>query len=135
VCELVGLKQDRAALALANEALQDDPGFTLPDATVLAALMNAGQRAGLLRQMATLGANYGLAFPRRYDGLAPGLVAATLWADRLSEPQHAREILTRGAALADGGTEAAEVQRLQNRLDAGLPLGDVAFAPTGGSRA
>lgn len=130
VCELVALQQFRAALALANEALDDDPHFTLPEAEPLAALVGSGERAGLVRQMASLAANYSAAYPRRFDSLPLTLRAATLYADGLGERETARALLDRAAALATTGPEAAEIQRLQQRLAAGLPLRELIAAPS-----
>lgn len=118
LCELLALGRTAAALALASEALGDDRAFTLPDAESVLALLDAGERSGLARQVAQIAENYGHAHPRRFDGLEPARRAARLCADVLREPQRARALLERGA----DGPEAAEFTRLRQRLDAGLPL-------------
>jgi hypothetical protein len=122
-CELVALGHMRTALALTNEALQDDPVFTLPDAGALAALVAAGERMGMARQTTALAANYVRRHPRRYDGLELGLGAAIACADRLGEADRARTLLMQAAELAGDGPEADRIQRLRQRLDAGIPLG------------
>lgn len=127
VCELLTLGQTRAALALSNEALDDSSDFTLPDAAAIQALMDTGERAGLLRQVALVAANYTEAFPKRFDGLPLALRAAILYADRLADPARARQLLERGSALAGEGAERDEFLRLRQRLDAGLPLHGTAF--------
>lgn len=121
-CELVAIGRFRPALALAREALDDEPDFTLPEAEPLGRLLDAAERAGLWRQSAALAGNYVRAHPRRYDTLPFALRAARLWADRLDDAARARELLEAGARLADGSPDAAEFQRLRARLDAGLPL-------------
>jgi hypothetical protein len=128
ICELLALGQKPAALALASEALGDDPSFTLPEAESVLALMDAGERSGLTRQVAEIAANYSAAHSKRFDGLTPTLRAARLFADVLRDPERARMLLDRGAALAAGGAEAAEFARLRQRLDAGLPLRDLVAA-------
>jgi hypothetical protein len=122
-CELLALGQARAALSLANEALQDDPAFTLPDAAALATLVAAGERMGMARQSTALAANYVQRYPRRFDGLELALGAAIAFADRLGEPERARTLLMQAAELAGDGPEAGNILRLRQRLDAGIPLG------------
>lgn len=134
VCELLALGQTRAALALASEALDDSANFTLPDAASVQGLFDAGERAGLLRQIAAIAANYREVFPKRYDGLPLALRAAALYADRLNDPARAKTLLEQGAALAAGGAEAGEFLRLRQRLDASLPLRDAAFIDPGSAR-
>lgn len=127
VCELLVLGQKRAALALASEALEDNADFTLPEAASVQSLLDAGERAGLLRQIAAIASNYTEAFPKRYDGLPLALRAASLYADRLNDPSRARTLLEKGAALAADGAEAGEFLRLRQRLEAGMPLREAAF--------
>lgn len=122
-CELLAIGNARAALALANEALQDDPAFTLPDAGALATLVAAGERMGMTRQSSALAANYVQRHPRRFDGLELGLGAAIAFADRLGEPDRARALLEQAVTLAGDGPEADRILRLRQRLDAGIPLG------------
>ena len=122
VCELVVLKQWRAALALASEALQDRPTFTLPDASALSALVDAGEGMGMLRQVAAMAANYGETWPKRHDGLPLMRRAALLYADRLQERDRAEALLERAAALAGDHPDALEFERLRQRLTSGLPL-------------
>ena len=105
------------------ERLQDDPAFTLPDAVALASLVAAGERMGMSRQSTALAANYVQRYPRRFDGLELGLGAAIAFADRLGEPDRARALLQQAATLAGDGPEADRIRRLQQRLDAGDPLG------------
>lgn len=126
VCELLVLGQPRQSLALASEALADDPDFALPDAASTAALLDAGEAAAQLRAASTIARNYRRRYPKRFDGLALALRTATLLADRLGDPEGAEAVLRSGAQLAADGPEAAEFERLLKRLRTGIALGGAA---------
>jgi len=121
--ELLVLQQPKHALALATEALADDPDFSLPDASAVATLLRFAEGAGQPRIAVELARNYQKHYPKRYDGLPLALAAARLLADRLGDADGAAALLEAGAALAAGGPEAAEFERLRKRLRAGIGLG------------
>jgi hypothetical protein len=104
-CELVALGNERAAIALAHEALGDDPDFHLPDAGSTSTLMQQAETLGLLRLAAQLGANYRRAWPRRYDGLPLALAAARIHTECLQEPEQALRLLRAAWPLTEAGVD------------------------------
>ncbi len=122
VCELLNLQQPRQAVALANEALADEPGFCPPDAVHTQALALAAERMTLVRQSAQLLANYRAAYPRRYDGLPLAMLAARHYADLLGEREQAMKLLRGAQPLTAAGEQSAAFARAIERLQRGLPL-------------
>lgn len=130
VCELLNLDQPRLAVALANEALADEPGFCPVDALHCDRLASAAERMTLIRQAARLLANYRSAFPKRYDGLPLAMRAARWYADHLNEPDVALRLLRSAQPLTESGQQSADFARAIERLQQGLPITEPS-SPTG----
>lgn len=124
VCELLNLDQPRLAVALANEALADEPGFCPVDALHCDRLASAAERMTLIRQAARLLASYRSAFPRRYDGLPLAMRSARLYADHLNEPDVAMRLLRSAQPLTESGQQSADFVRAIERLQQGLPISE-----------
>lgn len=120
--ELVVMGRVREACALALEALQDDPGFSLPEAPVLLPLLDHLERLAQWRSAAALAGNYRRCFPRRRDSLAVAVRAAVILADELQDAAGAAALLDAAIADAGGSAEAESLQALRKRLDAGIRL-------------
>ena len=91
--ELIELGQERAAISLVQEGLQDNSGFHLPDARQLNRLLDALERQAQWRSASSLAINYRRAFPKRIDGLTLAERAAGILAERLQDIDGARELL------------------------------------------
>lgn len=112
-CELIELGQDRAALNLVQEALNDDPNFHLPDARQLERLLGLLERLAQWRSAAALALNYRQSYSKRIDGLTMAERAAGILIERLQEPEQARKLLNDALAQAAGyPIESAIRQRL-----------------------
>lgn len=122
VCELLNLDQPRLAVALANEALADEPGFCTADALHCDRLATAAERMTLIRQAARLLANYRSAYPKRYDGLPLAMRSARLYADHLNEPDVAMRLLRNAQPLTESGQQSADFARAIERLQQGQPI-------------
>jgi len=122
ICELLVLKQAKSALALATEAFADHPDLALPDADSTRGLLDVAQAAGQLRLAAGIVSNYRRAFPRRRDGLPLAIRAATIYADKLGDPDTAEVLLVAAAAHPAIGDDGSEIERLLLRLSAGIAL-------------
>ncbi|MCB1555330.1 MAG: hypothetical protein KDJ14_16135 [Xanthomonadales bacterium] len=120
--QLVMLGRGRDALAMLNEAIEEDPSFTLSNGDEVEALIAQAGPLAQWRLACRVAANYRRAHPKRRDGWKLACTIATLHADQLREPEVARDILDK--ALGDCTDEAlsAELKRMQQRLDSGLPL-------------
>lgn len=122
--ELLVLQQHRDAVMLASEALQDDPGFTLPERAQLNLLLAQLRQAAQWQTAATLARNYRRQYPNRRDSIDAGIDAAVLLADRLGEPAQAQALLRELLPGAEAQGVAESVQRLLARLDSGFRLGE-----------
>ncbi|MCK7594718.1 hypothetical protein [Pseudomarimonas salicorniae] len=120
--ELVVLGELKSAAALANEALQDNPQFSLPEAEPLERLLDHLERLGQWRNALALALNYRRSFPKRRDSLRLASRAAGILADQLDEPAEAAALLDEALEQAVPLGEQAPLEALRQRLASGLPL-------------
>lgn len=120
--QLVMLGRGRDAIAMATISIEEEPEFTLSDGGEVEALLGAAAPLAQWRLACRIAQNYRRAHPKRRDGWKLACTVATVHADQLREPEIARDMLE--AAMRDcTDTElSAELKRLRQRLDAGLPL-------------
>ncbi|MBD8527113.1 hypothetical protein [Pseudomarimonas arenosa] len=100
--ELIELEHVRPAIALVQEAMQDDARFCLPDARQLNRLLDVLERQAQWRSAASLALNYRHTYPKRIDGLALAERAAGILAERLGDPETARELIAAALPQAAG---------------------------------
>lgn len=125
--QLTALKRFDAALLLAREALDDDAAFTLSNGDEVTALVDGIGAHKHARMAVQLIGNYRRLHPKRRDGLALALRAAHLHADLLGEREVATNLLAEAMVQAEGDPgRCQEIQRLQQRLEHGLPLASFA---------
>lgn len=120
--ELVALGDFRAALTLVQEALQDNPSFTLPEAEPLNMLLDRMERAAQWRSASALACNYRAAYPKRQDGIALAMRAAGILADRLHDRDAAAALLDEAIAQTAPADDDAPLRLMRARLANGLPL-------------
>ncbi len=130
--ELIALGQLKAAAALALEALQDNPQFSLPEADPLNRLLDHLEKLAQWRSASSLAMNYRKTHPKRRDSLPIAGRAAGILADQLDEREQAACLLDAALeqAVAAGGDAAlaAMRQRLTHRLPLRSPRPDQAPA-------
>ena len=127
--ELVVMGDLKAAAALVLEALNDVPGFTLPEAAPLNTLLDHLEKLAQWRSASALAVNYRNSYPKRRDSLALAARAAGVLADRLGEREEAAVLLDGAIEQATAVGEQAPLQALRQRLDGGLPLRGPVAAP------
>jgi hypothetical protein len=120
--ELVALGELKAASALAVEALQDNPKFSLPESEPLNLLLDHLERLAQWRSASTLARNYRASYPKRRDSLGLAARAAGVLADHLGEPDSAAELLAAAIEQAVPLGEEAPLLALRQRLANRLPL-------------
>lgn len=120
--ELVALGELKSAAALALEALQDDPGFSLPEAELLNRLLDHLERLAQWRSASTLALNYRQSYPRRLDSLQIAGRAAGILADQLDQREQAARLLDAAAEQAASLGQDSALATLRQRLEHGLPL-------------
>jgi hypothetical protein len=120
--ELVALGDLKAASALAIEALQDNPKFSLPESEPLKLLLDYLERLAQWRSASTLARNYRSSHPKRRDSLSLAARAAGVLADQMGEQDVAAELLEAAIEQAVPLGEEAPLLALRQRLTNGLPL-------------
>lgn len=122
VSELIALGDTQRAAALALEALQDNPQFSLPESAPLNTLLDHMEKLAQWRNACALACNYRTAHPKRRDSLPIAGRAAGLLADHLGEPEQAAQLLDAALEQAASPDEQAGLAALRQRLESGLPL-------------
>lgn len=129
VGELVALGELKQAAVLAQEALEDDPGFSIEEPDLLNTLLDHLEKQAQWRSVAALACNYRARFPRRRDGLGLAARAAGVLADHLGERERAAALLEAAIEQATALGEADPLSALRQRLIHGLPLRAPITAP------